>query len=157
MVLCLCCSHVFATTSVKGFINDANGSPIPGISVYLKSSYKGSSTNGSGYFIIENIDPGSYTIVCSGIGWLTIEKSLDLTEGQSFELNVSLEESVSTLDEVVVMSGGITGLKDIPGSVQYISPKELDKFSYTDINRALRTIPGVNMPEMFCMVMGSEC
>lgn len=60
-------------------------------------------------------------------------------------------DSVYQLQEVVVASRQILGSKfqarNRTGSAYYISPEEIRKFGYTDINRMLKAIPGVNMYE----------
>ena len=60
-------------------------------------------------------------------------------------------DSVYQLQEVVVSSRQILGSKfkarNRTGSAYYISPEEMKKFGYTDINRMLKAVPGVNMYE----------
>jgi Fe(3+) dicitrate transport protein len=62
-----------------------------------------------------------------------------------------MEESIYELPGVVIervtLTGGSKGLQDIPGSAHYITPKKLDQFSYNDINRTLKNIPGINLQE----------
>lgn len=60
-------------------------------------------------------------------------------------------DSVQKLDEVLLKTNVIFGNKyearNRTGSSYYISPKELVKFNYTDINKVLRAVPGVNIYE----------
>jgi len=61
------------------------------------------------------------------------------------------KDSIQNLDEVLIDANAIFGNKYVAenrtGSAYYISPEELEKFNYTDINRVLRAIPGVTFYE----------
>ncbi|MBL4578591.1 MAG: TonB-dependent receptor [Flavobacteriales bacterium] len=120
---------------------------LPGVSVYLDNTNFGAATNGNGNYTIKSIPAGDYTLVVSAIGYLSLKKEISVADGETVKADFAMVEAVSTLSEVTIMTGGNVGLKDIPGSVYYISPKEIQKFSYTDINRTLRAIPGVNIQE----------
>lgn len=60
-------------------------------------------------------------------------------------------DSIQQLDEVILSTNVIFGNKFVAknrtGSSYFISPQELKKFGYTDINRILRNVPGVNIYE----------
>ncbi len=134
--------------TISGNIVQTDGiSVLPGVTVYLEKTTIGAATNGNGNYTIKNVPEGDYTLVVSAIGYHTIKKAVTLGSGESVTSNFELVEAISTLSEVTIITGGITGLKDIPGSVHYITPKEIQQFSYTDINRTLRAVPGVNLQE----------
>ncbi len=63
----------------------------------------------------------------------------------------SNNDTIQKLDEIVISTNTIFGSKYVAknrtGSAYFLSPKELKKLGYVDINRVLRTIPGVNIYE----------
>ncbi|MEY8848460.1 TonB-dependent receptor family protein [Psychroserpens sp. XS_ASV72] len=65
--------------------------------------------------------------------------------------DIKQQDSIQQLDEVLLKTSVIFGnkyqAKNRTGSSYYISPEELSKFSYSDINRVLKTVPGVNIYE----------
>lgn len=65
--------------------------------------------------------------------------------------NQSTLDSLQKLDEIIISTKTMFGNKFVAqnrtGSAFYLSKKELEKFNFTDINRALRSIPGVTMYE----------
>ena len=137
------------TGSIKGkiFQSDSLHQSIAGITVYLEDTNLGTGSNGNGQYALDDIPEGTYTVVASSIGYITERKEITVVANEMTVVDFLMLESISTLSEVTVMTVGNVGLKDIPGSVHYISPKEIEKFSYTDINRTLRAVPGINIQE----------
>ena len=65
--------------------------------------------------------------------------------------DVALNDSVRKLNGVTLFGDAVVGskfkAKNVAGSTYFISPEELKLFHYNDINRILRTVPGVNIVE----------
>lgn len=120
---------------------------IQGIMVYLEKTGLNAVSNGRGDYSIQTKSAGTYTLVAHAPGFQTLRKEVVINPNAFSRLDIQLTESVSKLPAVMVMTRGLSGLKTIPGAVNYIGPKELQRFSHTDINRILRTVPGVNIQE----------
>jgi Fe(3+) dicitrate transport protein len=120
---------------------------VTGANIYLENLEFGATSNGNGNFLLGNVSEGLHQLTVSYMGAQTIRQDIHLAPSDTLNLTFYLTESVSLLGEVVVMTRGNTGLRDIPGSAHYISPKEIEKFTYTDINRTLRAVPGINLQE----------
>lgn len=95
------------TGSVSGKITDAKtNEELPGVNIILKGTYHGAATDLSGRYKIESINPGSYTIEISYIGFKTMQfTGIRIEAGKTFQLDVKLEESVLTLDQDIVVVG----------------------------------------------------
>ncbi|MDH5597717.1 MAG: TonB-dependent receptor, partial [Cyclobacteriaceae bacterium] len=144
--------QLFAQTrSISGKITEKNNkTPIPGVAVYVEGSTIGATTNLEGYYTIPNAPQGNIIIVARMLGYNIVKHNL-ANDQQRNELNFQLSESFTEIEGVVVrgnsITGGHSGLNSIPGSAQYISIKQLEKHNYTDINRVLMKVPGINIQE----------
>ena len=102
-----------------------------------------------GEWILKNIPNGKYTLIISSEGFITIKNIIKVS--QDINLDITMEENLNTLPELVIesytLSLGRLGLKDIPGSVDYLGPQELKTYQHSNINEVLKVIPGVNIQE----------
>lgn len=143
-------NQISAQTTIQGRVTEKDTSVgIPYAVVYIEDEQNSIVTDRSGYFSIACNNNTTCVLVAGCMGFKTEKFTVNPNKGgwQIF----SLEEIVTDLPEAVVnassITGGLTGLKNLPGSVVYLSPKEIAKFSYSDINRTLRAVPGVNLQE----------
>lgn len=105
---CICalffCGSAFAQGIVlKGKVTDLKGIGLPGVSVRIKGTSKGTLTGSDGSFSIPY--KGASTLIISAISYTT--KEVFLTSQTT--LTASLEENNQDLDEVVVTALGIKG------------------------------------------------
>jgi Ca-activated chloride channel family protein len=90
---------------------NSDGNPIPGVTVILKGSANGTTTNAEGKYSITVPEKGG-KLVFSFIGY----KSKEVTLGSSNTLDIKLEEDVTALQEVVVVGRSVERKKDATGS-----------------------------------------
>ncbi|QNL51657.1 TonB-dependent receptor [Olivibacter sp. SDN3] len=123
---------------VSGTVTDNRGEPLVGISVLLKGSQKGATTDNEGRYTIrlESLE-GSLTF--SYIGYVTQEKAINAQV-----INVTMEEDVANLDEVVVVGYGTQKKKDLTGSISSVSGQELQAVPATNVSNTLAgRLPGL--------------
>lgn len=136
------------TGTVMGTLTQADSLTIAsGVNIHIEKTNFITTTNGNGNYSFKDVPVGNYTLVVSTLGYQTIKREINVKQNETVRADFSIIESLLKLNEVLIMTNGSIGLKDIPGSVQYISSKEIQKFSYTDINRTLRAVPGINIQE----------
>ncbi|MEQ9219190.1 MAG: SusC/RagA family TonB-linked outer membrane protein [Cyclobacteriaceae bacterium] len=118
--------------TVSGTITDENGSPLPGVSVVMKNTTNGTSTDIEGKFKL-NVENG-VTLVFSFIGYETIERVIEDDE----YLNISMKLSIETLNEIVVTALGIEREERSLGyAVQEVDGKVLQKVPGVDVGTSL--------------------
>ena len=120
---------------------------LDGAAIYLEGQAKGTFSDGKGAFEISEVQPGHIVLYVSSIGYETQEIGIDLDSNEVIEVKVNLVETIANLKEVTVISGGVSGMRNIPGAVHYLSPKIIEAHSYVDPNRLLKLLPGVNIQE----------
>src|SRR5690606_261892 len=96
------------------------GIPIPGVSVRVKGSSQGTSTGADGNYQLR-LKSETDVLVFSMMGYQTAE----VTSGKGTVLNVVLKETVSDLDEVVVIGYGEVKRADLTGSVGQVKMNDL--------------------------------
>jgi len=111
---------LYAQQTVSGVVTDTSGSPLPAVNVVVKGTTTGVSTDFDGNYSIAVANGG--VLVFSSIGFETQELTVS-----GATLNVSLTESASELDEVVVIGYGTTTVKDATGSVSSITTEDFNQ------------------------------
>ncbi|MBA4250641.1 MAG: hypothetical protein C0425_05100 [Chlorobiaceae bacterium] len=93
-------------TLVGRITDKANNDGLIGVNIILKGTYHGASSNFDGDFKIENINPGTYTIEVSFIGYTPINfTGIQIQADKSRRLDVKLEETVLSLGQEVLVIG----------------------------------------------------
>ena len=91
--------------TIKGQITLNTDESPENISVVLKGTKSGTTTDEQGNYTLKNIKPGTYTLKVSSIGYITQEKAIVLKEGDNLTQNFTISTNSENLSEVVVNGG----------------------------------------------------
>ena len=119
--------------AVTGKVLDDGGQALPGVSVVLKGTTNGTTTDAAGTYSL-NVPGDNGTLVFSYVGFLSLEEALN---GRS-AVNVSMTTDTKSLSEVIVMGYGSQTKKEVTGAVQSISGKELMDIPVSQIGQKLQ-------------------
>ena len=126
---------------VSGVVTDKTGQPLPGANVLEKGTKKGVQTDFNGNFTIEVNDKNA-KLEFSFVGYITQDYPLN---GQT-ELKVVLQESATTLEDVVVIGYGTTKKTNLTGAVGQITSKQIENFIAPNLGQMLQGVsPGLNV------------
>src|SRR5690606_7460696 len=120
------------TTTVTGSVSDDNG-PLPGVTILVKGTTNGVVSDFDGNYTISNV-PGDGVLVFSYLGYLIQE----IPVNNRSAINVSLQEDVSTLDEIVVVGYGTMKRSDVTGAMVSVSSRALEESVSTTIDQVLQ-------------------
>lgn len=118
--------------AVSGVVKDQAGDVIPGANVLVKGTSRGTVTDAQGVYRLDV--PAGATLQFSFIGYTPQEVAVN----SQTTLNITLQEDISTLDEVVVVGYGTVRKSDLTGSVGMVNTKDLNLVGMTSINQALQ-------------------
>lgn len=131
----------------RGFVYEkANETPIPFANVTFTGTNIGRSTNTDGYFQIQDIPVGTYTVEVSFLGFKTQVIEVTIRNGKIITETFYLEEETQMLDDVVINVERQEQKTKIMTSVVSLSPRKIAQFSVggdPDLVRAIQVIPGV--------------
>ena len=123
----------------------AEGQPVPFVSVVLKNSTTGTSSDENGNFSI-NVPAGKQTIVVQAIGFKTQEKNVNVPENGKVHVDFNLEESVFGLNQVVVSATrGMQKRTEAPVIVTVTNSEVLQKAQAISLSEGLSFQPGLRM------------
>ena len=127
--------------TVNGVITDTASKPISGVSVVVKGTKNGTSTNSAGEFQLNNVAANA-TLVISYVGFET--KQVKAAGGKA--LNITLNEDANLLGNVIVTGFQRINRKNFTGSAATIKPDDIKQAGVTDPSRLLEgRVAGVSV------------
>ena len=132
-------------TMISGKVLSTEKTTVDFATVYLKGTNYGGTTNEEGIYHLQ-APAGEYTLVVSAIGYKTVEKPVKLMRGERTKMNVVISPQATELEEVVVVSNGVTRLKRSAFNAVALDTKALQN-STQNLSEALAQAPGMKIRE----------
>lgn len=145
------------TGEITGKITTQNSNPTPNISIVIKGTNIGTSSNEDGFFSL--IAPGGkHILLISAIGYRKITKKVTINSGKTLQINFKLRESSENLDSIIIKANRLrkqiilksktatkSNLKllETPAAIVVVDKMLLDQQANTTIQDAIRNVSGL--------------
>jgi len=128
-------------SAVSGKVTDSSGQPLPGVTVVVKGTTHGTITNNDGEYTLANISDDDI-LVFSFVGMLTQEVAV----GNQSVINLTMEEDVIGIEEVVAVGYGRIKKSDLTGAVSVLKNEEIAYKATANAAQALQgKVAGVHV------------
>jgi len=117
---------------VSGTVTDDKGEGLPGVSVVVKGTSRGTTTDTNGKYRLDA--PERATLVFSYVGYLSQEVAV----GNQTTLNVTLKTDNKSLEEVVVVGYGTVRKSDLTGAVSSVKAEQIAAYPAGGVTQALQ-------------------
>ena len=138
MAFCITAKAEIQKVILSGSVKSTDKSPVDFATVYLKDTNFGCTTDEKGEYSL-NAPAGNYTLVVSAIGFETYEKSITIGSHNS-KHRITLKPSVTELDEVVVVSNGVSLLKRSAFNAVAVDTREMKNRLTVACNKGTRRL-----------------
>lgn len=140
--------------NISGSIKTSDGKPAQLVSVTLKGTARGTSTDKSGAYEIKNMEAGRYTLTASLVGLEKQEQSVEVKADETVTVNFVLKENSAQLHEVIISAKNANRenkivakmpLKNLENPQVYnvVSSEILKQQGITNYDDAMRNVPGI--------------
>lgn len=126
--------HVLVDVPVSGRVVGSDGKPLPGVTVLVRGTTIGSTTDANGSFALR-VPEGS-TLLFSFIGY--IGQPVVVTSANASSISVTMREDTQKLNEVVVVGYGTQERGSVTGAISSVNGAELIRQPVADVTQALQ-------------------
>ena len=133
---------VSAQVKISGIVLDNTGNGVAGVSISIKNSYDGATTDSTGAYFFKAAEKGAQTIVFSSIGFKEVEQLITI-ENVPLVINITLKEKLDELRAVMVTAGSFEAgdrkrAATVLNSIDVVTVGGAN----ADITSAVKTLPG---------------
>ena len=135
------------TSTIKGRVfNSINNEAVPFANIFIEGTSLGATSDIEGNYILTNLDPGTYSVTCSFIGFKRlVNYEVPVNSVRTTTLDFALVEENTTLDQVVITASPFNKREESPVSLRTISSSEIyrNPGGNRDISNVIQILPGV--------------
>lgn len=129
--------------NIKGVVKDNTGETLPGVTVVIKGTTKGTITNINGEYSIDNVPIGAI-LKFSFVGM----KPQEFTVGSQSTINVTMNPEFIGLDDVVVVGYGVQKKSVVTGAISSVKAEDLINYPVADPSQAIEgKVSGVTITQ----------
>lgn len=133
------------TGNIKGILKDSLGIPVENAAIFLEGTALQTSSNGKGAFTLNDIPEGTYTLHVSILSHQPYAHQVTVRAGETEIISIVLKEFIGQGEEVTITTTGIREqLRDVPGTVNVITQKEIAESGAQSVGQIITRVPGVN-------------
>ena len=130
-----------AQVKISGTVKDNKNHRLPGVSITIKETYDGSTTDSTGTFTFRTTEKGEHIITASSIGYNAFEQKINIDK-EPIKLTISIKEKLDELKAVMVTAGSFAAGDSKRAAVLSSLDVATTAGSNADISAALKTLPG---------------
>jgi hypothetical protein len=133
--------NILAQTIIQGVVKDQKSETIPGVNIYLKGTYTGTTSEVNGNFELQVEELGQYVLVFQAMGFNTLEIPVFL-KGEKLDFRPILRESINEMTAVTITAGAMEASDEKKAVV--LRPLDIVTVpsAMGDIIGAFQTLPG---------------
>ncbi len=132
---------LLSQTTVSGKTRDAKGRPVAGVSITVKDSYDGATSDSLGRYSFKTTEQGEKLLVASSIGYTPFVQNITLGTG-ALTLDISLREEPSELKAVSITAGSFEASDTKRTTVLTSIDIATTAGANADVTSAIKTLPG---------------
>lgn len=128
-------------------IDKKTGEPLQGVNIIVRNTSFGTASDNDGYFLIQKIPAGAYTLEASMVGYYQENRdSISVNAKRPVHINFELNERIYRLKELIVTPGYFSLMETEPKSSSALGSADLQHFPQLgeDIYRAVSRLPGLS-------------
>lgn len=132
---------VLAQVKISGKVVDNKGKPLVGISIVLKDTYDGATTDSAGNFSFTTSEKGNQLIEATSAGYRSFEQNISIGTGD-ISLTITLKELITELKAVIITAGSFEASDKKRGAVLTDIDVVTTPSANGDVTEAFKSLPG---------------